>query len=236
MKKLKYLLFLLPIIILSACNSECIQGSGNQQSEDRNIADFSKIEFGGNIKLTIHQDETTSMNITADDNILKEIKTDVSGDVLKISMKGNFCNSGPIAIVLHTKKLNKIDASGSAEIISANTINSDNFELDLSGSSNVNLDLVTGRLSTQSSGSATISLKGQAREHNLDMSGSTQFNAFDLIVGDYNIETSGSSDCKINVLNTLNVKSGGASKIQYKGNPKEINNDKSGSSDLIHVD
>jgi hypothetical protein len=234
MKKLKYLLFI-AIIAISACNSDCIKGSGNSKSEDRSISDFSKIEFGGNIKLTIYQDGNTSMNITADDNILKEIETNVNGDVLKIRMKGNYCNLGPIEIVLHTKKLDGIDASGSAEIISANPINSDNFDLKLSGNSKVDLDLVTGRLKTETSGSAEINLKGQAREHILDMSGSTQLSAFDLVVGDYKIESSGSSDCKINVLNTLNVKSSGASNIQYKGNPKTVNNDKSGSSDLVHV-
>ncbi len=235
MKKLKYLLFLTTIFAISACNSNCIKGSGTSKTEDRSISDFSKIEFGGNIKLTVYQDGNTSMNITADDNILKEIKTNVDGDVLKIEMKGSYCDLQPIEIVVHTKKLEGIDASGSAEIISATSINSDNFDLELSGNSKINLDLITGRLNTKTSGSAEINLKGQAREHNLDMSGSTQLFAFDLVVGDYNIESSGSSNCKINVLNTLNVKSSGASDIQYKGNPKSVNNDKSGSSDLVHI-
>ncbi|MBK0383434.1 DUF2807 domain-containing protein [Pedobacter sp. SD-b] len=235
MKKLAYLFLFTVILAISACNSECIKGSGNQKTEERSIPEFSKIEFEGNIKLTLYQDDNTSMNITSDDNILKEIKTSVDGDVLKIKIKGNYCDLGPIEIVLHTKKINKIDASGSAEINSATAIKSDNFELDLSGNSNVNLELVTGRLDVQSSGSAAINLKGQARENNLEMSGSTQLEAFDLVVGDYNIKSSGSSDCKINVLNSLNVKSSGASNIQYKGNPKTVNNDKSGSSDLVHI-
>lgn len=235
MKKIKYLLILSVIIALNACNSECIKGSGNSKTEDRSISDFSKIEFGGNIKLTVYQDGNTSMNITADDNILKEIKTNMAGNVLKIEMNGNYCNLGPIEIVLHTKRLNGIDASGSAEIISATPINSDNFDLKLSGNSKVDLDLVTGRLKTKTSGSAEINLKGQAREHILDMSGSTQLSAFEMIVSDYKIESSGSTDCKINVLNSLNVKSSGASNIQYKGNPKTVNNDKSGTSDLVHV-
>lgn len=235
MKKLAYLFLFTIIIATGSCNSACIKGSGNSKIEDRSISDFSKIEFGGSIKLTIYQDGNTSMNITADDNILKEIKTNVDGNMLKIEMKGNYCNLQPIEIVIHTKKLEGIDGSGSAEIISATPINSDNFDLKLSGNSKVNLNLVTGRLKTETSGSAEINLKGQAREHILDMRGSTQLSAFDLIVSDYNIESSGSSDCKINVLNTLNVKSSGASKIQYKGNPKTVNNDKSGSSDLVHV-
>jgi hypothetical protein len=235
MKKIKYLLFLTTIIAISACNSKCIKGSGTSKTEDRSISDFNKIEFGGNIKLTVYQDGNTSMNITADDNILKEIKTKVDNGTLKIDLDGNYCNLGSIAIVLHTKKLDGIDASGSAEIIAAKPINSDNFDLKLSGNSKVDLELTTGRLNTKTSGSADITLKGQAREHNLDMSGSTQLAAFDLVVGDYNIESSGSSDCEINVLNSLNVKSSGASNIKYKGNPKSVNNDKSGSSDLVHV-
>lgn len=63
-----------------------------------------------------------------------------------------------------------------------------------------------------------------------------KINAFDFVVGEYTIRSSGASHCKINVLKTLNVHSSGASEIKYKGSPSTVNNDKSGASSIEKVD
>jgi Putative auto-transporter adhesin, head GIN domain len=230
-------LALIPCVsVLNSCNSNCIKGSGTPITEDRNVGTFSKVEFGGSIKLKIKQDSTNWMKITADDNIIKQIKTRVSGDVLKIEMDGNFCNSGEVVVELSSKVWSGIKASGATQIISENQINSDDFELDLSGSSQVDLNLVAAKFKMETSGSSEIKLKGQARQSDVNVSGASEINAFDFVVSDFNIETSGSSKCAINVLNSLNVNSSGSSEILYKGLPKNINNKKSGSSELKHVD
>ena len=187
--------FIPSVFMLNGCNSNCIKGSGTQKTEDRNVGTFSKVEFGGSIKLKIKQDSTSWMKITADDNILKEIKTRVSGDVLKIEMDGNFCNSGDVIIELSSKVWSGIKASGATQIISDQQINSNEFELDLSGSSQVDLNLVAAKFKLESSGSSEIKLKGQARQSEVNVSGASEINAFDFVVSDYNIETSGSSKC-----------------------------------------
>lgn len=230
-----FLAFIPLVLMLNGCNSNCIKGSGTQKIEDRNVGTFSKVEFGGSIKLKIKQDSTNWMKITADDNILKLIKTRVSGDVLKIEMDGNFCNPSEVLVELSSQTWSGIKASGATQIISENQINSDNFELDLSGSSQVDLNLVTAKFKMETSGSSEIKLKGQARQSDVNVSGAAEINAFNFVVSDYNIETSGSSKCAINVLNSLNVNSSGSSEILYKGLPKNINNKKSGSSELKHV-
>jgi hypothetical protein len=226
-------LLLLSLITLNACNIDCTEGSGRQVSEKRNIDNFENIDLRGVIKLEIIQDGTTSLEITADDNILPELKTSVSGNTLEIGLEGSYCNVGNISIVLHTKRLNGIDASGTSEIVSNTIINSDEFKLNLSGASKVTLKLNTGNLSTESSGSSSINLIGQARKHDIDMSGATKLSALDFVVNDYNIESSGSSNCQINVMSTLNANTSGASEIIYKGSPKDIVNKKSGSSTIV---
>ncbi len=224
------------IMFTTACNMDCIKGSGRQTTESRDVSEFTKVEFGGNIRLKIKEDSTFSMKITADDNIQKEIKTRVSNGVLEIEMDGNYCNAGLIEIELGAKKWEGIKASGATQIISENQIHPDNFKLDLSGASKVNLDLVTGKLSTNLSGSSTINIKGQARQHDVDLSGAAEIHAYDFIVSDYRIESSGASNCEINVLNSLLIKTSGASKIYYKGNPKQVKEDKNGASSLKHVE
>ncbi len=221
------------VAFLSSCDSDCVTGSGNITQETRKVEDFTKIEISGNYKIILVQDSSLSLNINADDNLLEYIKTSVDGNTLRIKNK-NIC-SDDITVTIGVRNLEEIHASGAVEISSTGKIKTGDIDLQLSGSTKTTLDLNAARINTQGSGSTEINLKGQASAHDLDLSGNGNVNAFDFIVGDYNIATSGSSDCKINVLRALNVQSSGSSSIQYRGNPTQVNNHKSGSSSIEKV-
>ncbi len=221
------------VAFLSSCNSDCVTGSGNIKQETRKVDDFTKIEISGNYKIVLAQDSSLSLNISADDNLLEYIKTSVDGNTLHIKNK-DICN-GDVRIIIGVRNLEGVRVSGAVELSSAGKIKTGDIDLQFSGSTKTVLDLNAARVNTKGSGSTEINLSGQASAHDLDISGSGEVNAFDFIVGDYNIATSGSSDCKINVLRALNVQSSGSSSIQYRGNPTEVNNHKSGSSSLEKV-
>jgi hypothetical protein len=187
------------------------------------------------MKIVLKQDSVQQVRVVADDNIQERIKTEVHGDVLGFEMDGNFCSSGPITLYISAKNINGVSASGSVELLSDGKINTKDFLLDLSGNSHVDLTLNAGNVITKASGSSEIRLKGQAGSHEVDLSGSGKVEAVDFVVGNYRINTSGSSQLRINVLNDLQVNSSGSSDIAYRGNPKRINNDKSGSSSLKRI-
>lgn len=225
------------LFAVSGCRGiNCINGSGNQISQNRSVNPFTNVEVGGSVKLVLKQDATQLVRIVADDNIQNEIKTRVSGNTLNIDMDGNFCDAGPITIYLHAKNFERVNASGAVEVISDGKLKVQDFDLDLSGSSKVMLDINARSVRTQSSGSSEINLKGQAGTHEVDLSGSAEVNALDFTVGKYDISTSGASEVKINVLNELNVSTSGSSDVEYRGNPKTVNNEESGSSSLRKIE
>lgn len=231
-----YVLIALLILNLSACKGPCIEGSGNQVSQDRTVDPFTAVEAGGAVKLILQQDSVQQVTIVADDNLQEYIKTSVSGGRLQIKTEKDFCDVGPITVYVNAKSFSGVSLSGTVDVSSKGRINTGDFNLELSGNSKVDLDIVAANFKTSSSGSSEIVLKGQARSHKLELSGAGAIEAFDFVVADYRIESSGAVDCKINVLNTLNVESSGASDIQYRGNPKQVNNDQSGSSSIRKVD
>lgn len=219
--------------IFCACgNNRCIQAEGDIKQEQRNIEDFSKLELSGAFKVLISQDSFSIMKINAPENVISQVKSRVSGKTLKIEMENDVCDVGIIEIRLSSKTWESIRSSGSSEIYSTNLINAENLDVSLSGASKVSLNLAASRLKTRASGSSEINYTGQCSQHIVDISGSNQINAFDFIVSDYKIETSGASKININVLKVLEVKSSGASEILYKGTPKNISNNQDGSSSL----
>lgn len=228
---------LLLAAVLSSCGmQECISGSGNQVSEDRQTGDFTKVDVSGSVKVILHQDSHNSLRIVADDNIQEQIETSVHGNTLRIKMRNNICEAGPVTAYIYSKKYEGLGASGVVEIASNGKLNVNDFTLNLSGSSKVALELDAASVKTSSSGASEIFLKGQAGSHELHLSGSSSVQAPDFVVGRYKIESSGSSNSKINVLNELDISSSGSSDVEYRGNPSRISQDKSGSSSLRKVD
>ncbi len=218
-------------LLLSSCDGfDCINGSGNQVTENRDIGTFTNVETSGSLKIVLSQDSTSSVRILADDNIQKEIQTRLSGSTLKIDFDGNFCDAGPVTIYLSSKDYQQIECSGSVEVLSEGKLNLNELDVDLHGSSKVMLDLNIKSLKTSSSGSSEIILKGQAGSHDLDMTGASSVEALDFVVGEYQISSTGASKSRINVLNSLEVDSKGASEVEYKGKPSKIQKDNSGAS------
>lgn len=220
---------------LSSCNMDCIQGSGHQVTETRKVVDFKKIDISGAFKVYLKQDSSLTVTITADDNIMKHIKTPVRDGELYIKNKRGACNAGETVITIGIHNLDEISTSGSNEVSSNGMLVTKDLAIGMSGDSKITLNLNSANVTTEGSGSSELYLTGQASSHKINFSGNGKLSAFGFIVGDYDIETSGSSDCEINVLHNLHVSTSGSSSIKYKGNPSNVTNDKSGSSELEKV-
>jgi hypothetical protein len=219
---------------LSSCMFNCVHGSGNQKSEDRKVGNFSRINISGGFKVILKQDSSMSLKITADDNLLKYIKADVSGDRLRIYSRRSFCNTGEITVNIGVRNLEEIRASGAVDIQSDGKITTQDMNFKLSGATKVTMDLNAAKVTTEGSGATELNLKGQATSHDIDLSGSGKVYALDFVVSNCNISTSGVGHSEVNVLKSLNVHSNGASEVKYRGNPN-VTNDKSGASSIEKV-
>ncbi len=239
MKRLSTLFFSVCALVLlaglSSCN--CKRGSGHLITETRNLNSFSKIDISGGYRVIIKQDSAaSSVTLTADDNLMQYIKTDLDGNELKIHSAHRICGSGQYVITIRLKDLSYFKASGAIEVTSDGKITAKDIEFNLAGATKVTLSLNADNVNTHCSGLTELDLTGQAKSHNVEMSGSGTINAFDFVTGAYSIQSSGMSHCRINVLNELNVNSSGVSEIQYRGNPANVNDNKSGVSSLQKVD
>ncbi len=223
------------LISLSGCNSNCKEPAGTIKTENRSIGDFSKIELSGNVTLMLTQGTTPAINIQADEKVLGDFVSEVDGKTLTLRTKENYCDAGDIIVKLTVMNIDEITASGATKISSTGRIKTADLNIVLSGSSEMMLDLESQTVNTTANGSSDITLKGQAGTHEVDMSGSGTLRAFEFVAGDYKIQSSGSNKCEINVLNKLDVSSSGSSEVLYKGNPKSVSSDKSGSATLEKV-
>ncbi len=238
MKKIHLALVIIAAVTLgglSACRFNCVHGSGTWYLMTVRVSDFNMISISGDYKVVLKQDSSMSLKVTADDNLQKYIKTEVSGDRLHIYSKRNLCNNDQMTINIGIRNLDELKASGAVEVESDGNIHTQDLHFKLSGATKITMDLNAANVTTSGSGATELNLKGQATSHDIDLSGVGHVYAFDFVVGSCDIQTSGAGHCEVNVLNSLSVHSSGASEVRYKGNPSNVTNDKSGASSVEKV-
>ncbi|TWR25285.1 DUF2807 domain-containing protein [Mucilaginibacter achroorhodeus] len=224
-------------VLSSSCKRfRCKKGSGNIKTETRKIGEFTKLEISGGFNVTLKQDSSQSLTINADDNLLQYIQTEVSGNTLLIKNKRNICGSHQMNLVVGVRNLEALKASGGIELKSDGRLNTKELELELKGATKINMDLSATNVRVTGKGSTELDLRGQAASADVRLTGSGNINALEFVVGRYNLETTGASDCNINVLNELNVHSTGASEVKYRGTPSTVNTDKTGAASVKKID
>ena len=221
--------------VLSSCRFGCIKGSGHRITENHKVSDFSKLDISGGFKIHLKQDSSLTVTVNADDNLMKYIHVNSEGDKLRIYSKKNICGSGELELNIGVKNLEVIKASGGINLATDGKLNTKDLHLELSGASQIDMDLNAANLFTEGSGSTDMTLRGQAASHKIEFAGSGKVKAGDFVVGSYDIETTGASECTINVLKDLNVNTTGAADIKYRGNPTNVNTSKTGAASVTKI-
>lgn len=219
MKKLSIIIIVTIIsvclIFAVGCNTggfRGVEGSGNEKSEMRNLSGFKKIEAQGAVSLVVDAQKDFSVEIEADDNLLPLIKTEVSGDTLKISTEERISPKTKISVKISMPELASLNISGASKAEVAN-VKTDSLKLEASGASKINIS-------------------GEANKLESDATGASSIDAESLMVTDANVKASGASNTTVSATTDLNADASGASKIYYTGEPKNLSPKSSGASSV----
>lgn len=235
MKKLFFIVFAFPVFLM-ACKSKCIEDSGVRTVHEQIVKSFDKVEIAGPIKLILRQDSSYKVQISADSNLVDHITAKVSGGTLKLELDtADYCGKDSIIIRAGFKDLKSLKAKSPSEISNTGKLNLQDVKFILNGSTALDLNINAGKVVTEIDGTSKIRLAGQAGTHQFKSNGAIDLEAFDFTVGIYNLDIKGVGKANINVLNDLTVKTSGTTTISYKGNPKNVKEDKSGANHLKKV-
>ena len=195
------------------------KGNGNVIKQDRTIEAFNAIDVGGAFEVYIRQGSTEELTVVADDNLLEYITTDVRGGTLDIGLSKSIKNSTELKIYLTVVSLNEIEASGACNIKGKNMLTSTDLSLDISGASNLDLEIDCTNLEIEASGASDAEIGGTATNMEVDASGASTIIATNIKCANAQVDASGASTVKIAVTDNLECESSGASSVLYKGNP-----------------
>ncbi len=144
--------FLVCILVFNHCKKPgCFKDAGNIISQQRAATSFNQVDIFDNINLVLTQDTIEKISVEAGANILANIITDISDNVLTIKNTTD-CKwlrnpSEKINVYLSIKHLIRINYNASGNITSTNTIRADGitFHTD-NGAGNIDIDMNAKRV------------------------------------------------------------------------------------------
>ncbi|MEQ1678795.1 MAG: head GIN domain-containing protein [Chitinophagaceae bacterium] len=237
-------LFFLAILFtatLSSCHyitGKRIRGNGVMKTENRTAGTFNSIHVSGAIDVYVTQDSVTSIKVESDENLLEYLLTDIEGGTLRIHQKEgtNLKPSKSIKVYVSSPSYKNFEASGACDFFGQNKITStEPISIDLSGASDVKLELKAPKIDAELTGAGTITLRGETKNFIVDGSGSTDIKCFDMMAENTQVELSGAGDAEVFASVKLDVHVSGAADVKYKGNPS-VSQKVSGAGSVKKVD
>jgi hypothetical protein len=189
-----------------------VKGSGNAVAETRDAKGFKSVEVGGIFKVEIVAQKDFGVEVTADDNLLQHIRTEVDGDVLKISTQGRVNPSSPMIVRVSAPDIEHLDVSGVANVT-------------VSGLKNAAFGVDT-------SGASKIELSGETDKLTIDVSGASKIEAENLKARAASVDASGASKITVFATESVRAEASGASKIFYAGGAADVVKSTSGASSV----
>ena len=215
--------FFFSITILTAQDwwKDGIKGEGPMVSQEFNLDEFESVSLGINGDLYLTQGSTQSVKVEGQQNILNNIKKEVSGDTWKIKFDKPVKKHEKVKIYITLPTLKAAGVAGSGSIIGKNKFSGlDDLELSISGSGDLVFEAEASTIGLRISGSGDIEVEGKAEELEAKISGSGDIDASALSVETCSVAISGSGDCDVNVKENLEAKISGSGDISYLGRPR----------------
>ncbi|MBA2499466.1 MAG: DUF2807 domain-containing protein [Chitinophagaceae bacterium] len=221
----KILLFALVLLMTAtSCRqifAKRVKGNGSVGTETRQASNFNSIDVSGSIDVFVTQSPETSIRIEGDNNLLEYLEVYEEGGTLRIhTRKGvNIKPSRSMKVYVSNPDFKNFEASGACNIIGQSMIRTnEKVRIDLSGSSDVDMQIDAPRIDTEVSGAGTVKLSGKTKDFTVDGSGSTNVKCFDLLAENVRIDISGAGDAQVFASVKLDVDVSGAGNVKYKGN------------------
>lgn len=177
-----------------------IVGSGNVIAQPFDVTSFDTISFSGGGSMVVEAGASQSTCvIEVDDNLLEHVHAKVENGTLRIYTTAYIKPSKRLMVRVSTPSLRKIDSSGSCDS-NVTGLTGPEFEIDISGSGDVECAGAVDKFSFTVSGSGSVDAK-------------------ELLSKSAAVSVSGSGKAIVNAEEKLDVAISGSGEVIYYGSP-----------------
>ena len=199
---------ILDCVLIAAGTAGCerflgpkVVGSGISTTQTRTVDGvYSALDIAGGLTVEAVVGESTSLEITGDDNIVPLIQTIVRDSRLMIELKERVKPVTPIKIVARLSSVSRISCAGAVTL---------------------RMDGITGeKLEFETAGAGSATLRGQVMELSIDSAGAGDIDAAGLLAKRVSVDIAGAGNVTTHAEESLKVSITGAGNVSYSGEPK----------------
>jgi hypothetical protein len=199
--------------------ADTVTGNGKNTSNVRQVTEFNSIEVSGKISVNLTQGAARKVEVKGDEKLIALIRTEVSGNMLRIYTKDKISRQAKIEIDITVPNIESLHLSGGAEIRSTNELKGEELALKTSSGSQAFLALQYKNLKSDSNAGAILQLSGQVEEASFEASAGSIVNAFDLSARKCSIQANAGSITEVKALDEISADISSGSTLTYDGEP-----------------
>ncbi len=205
------------------------------------IPDFNKMIIPANFEIKLIKCDSNFLSFNETD--LKKFSSTYLNKGFKINNNtltfdlAEFNGAIPLNITIYANSLQELKLEGNAKIKMGNDsiFKTASFTIYADGATKSELNLEVEKLKAEINGASKLTLDGKATEGKIEVTGASKVNAIGMAFENLNVEANGASKIAATVKNNLKAEASGVSKIEYAGNPKNVDKNLSGASKIEKV-
>lgn len=194
----------------------------NEITQSRDLSGFEAVKLAGSSDIVLKAGKSFSVKVTAEDDEIDEIITEVKGEILIIRRKNKkngwiFRSSHGAKVHVTMPNLTAFSSNGSGDAVISG-VNEDDFSLSSNGSGDVDLSGRCGKASISMSGSGDFESNGfDCDDVKIKSQGSGNVEAKDFHVDTVYIKSNGSGDVELSgTCGSVDVKMNGSGEFDGK--------------------
>jgi hypothetical protein len=208
-------------VFVAGCGRIQLVGSGTIVTETPELNAFSAVSASHEFDVTIVAGPVFGVVVRADDNVMPHVEVGKNGDTLDLDLKESSYRLKNVTLEaeITMPKLLALRLSGASSASVSGFKSTEPFDARLSGASELEGTLFSGRAEFRLSGASSATLAGAGGELMVQAAGASGAKLSAFTVTDAEVEASGASSVEVNVSGTLDASASGASKVVYSGKP-----------------
>ncbi|GAA4396410.1 hypothetical protein GCM10023187_04520 [Nibrella viscosa] len=190
-------------------------------TENRDLSQFDSLEIWGALNVLVTPGHNSTMTLRGTRRAINCLRVRQYGKMLKLGSRFGFWRrQRDLFLTITTPELKELDVSGACTVQLNGFTKQQTMDLNISGACNINYEGDAEQLTADVSGASRLTLVGHGARLSADITGASQLQAFDYQVEEANIDVTGACSARLHVLRQLWAEATGASKIQYRGDPR----------------
>jgi phage shock protein PspC (stress-responsive transcriptional regulator) len=214
----------------SSNESEEISLNKLSLNDQYGLSGFNALDLSGIMKVTIQQGDEYAVDLGSDNKLKERYEVYLDAETLVISFDDNrkfFWNNkfwgdaDEIQIKITMPSLVDLNVTGAGKV-SFKGFNETEMEIDLTGAVQAEGEVNVDNFDIEITGASSLDLKGNGNSIEASITGASSLRAYGYEVEIAVVEAHGASTAKVNVTSTLEMSSGVASSVSYRGNPEVV--------------